>query len=90
MIPVYESCAARFILDSRCGEHRNRAVSRRALVLGPDLLRTLAEVEREHALRVVDACGNNLARAARVLGIDRTTLVRKLRRWQAHASSDTH
>jgi DNA-binding NtrC family response regulator len=55
-------------------------------VLAPDLQRTLAEVEREHALRVVEACGKNLARAARVLGIDRTTLVRKLRRWDRDAS----
>jgi DNA-binding protein Fis len=45
-------------------------------------LRTLAEVEREHTLLVVEACGHNLARAARILGIDRTTLVRKLRKWQ--------
>lgn len=63
------------------------ALSRRPIVLGPDLLRSLAEVEREHALRVVEACGNNLARAARILGIDRTTLVRKLRKWEADASA---
>jgi DNA-binding NtrC family response regulator len=63
------------------------ALSRRPLVLGPDLRRSLAEVEREHALRVVEACGRNLARASRILGIDRTTLVRKLRKWEADASA---
>jgi ActR/RegA family two-component response regulator len=86
VIPVYESCAPWFILGSHWVTQCNRALSRRPLVLGPDLLRTLAEVEREHALRVVEACGRNLARAARVLGIDRTTLVRKLRKWQGDAS----
>jgi transcriptional regulator of acetoin/glycerol metabolism len=49
--------------------------------LPPELARTLAEVEREHVLRVVEACHRNLAAAARVLEIDRSTLVRKLRRW---------
>ena len=43
------------------------------------LLRTLAEVEREHVLDVLDACGGRQADAARVLGIGRTTLWRKLR-----------
>jgi DNA-binding NtrC family response regulator len=42
-------------------------------------LRTLAEVERAHVLRVLDACGGNQATAARVLGIGRNTLWRKLR-----------
>jgi two-component system response regulator HydG len=43
------------------------------------VLRTLAEVEREHVLRVIEACGGHQADAARVLGIGRTTLWRKLR-----------
>ncbi|AKU91159.1 sigma-54 interaction domain-containing protein [Vulgatibacter incomptus] len=42
-------------------------------------LRSLAEVEREHILRVLDACGGSQAEAARVLGIARNTLWRKLR-----------
>ncbi len=42
-------------------------------------LRTLAEVEREHLLRVLDACGGSQSEAARVLGVARNTLWRKLR-----------
>ncbi len=42
-------------------------------------LRTLAEVEREHVVRVLEACGGRQIDAARVLGIGRTTLWRKLR-----------
>lgn len=43
-------------------------------------LRSLAEVEREHVLRVVEACGGSQMEAARHLGIGRSTLWRKLRR----------
>jgi two-component system response regulator HydG len=42
-------------------------------------LRTLAEVEHEHILRVVEACGGSQLDAARHLGISRNTLWRKLR-----------
>jgi two-component system response regulator HydG len=42
-------------------------------------LRTLASVEREHILQVLDACQGSQARAAGVLGIARNTLWRKLR-----------
>jgi DNA-binding NtrC family response regulator len=45
----------------------------------PPTLRPLAEVEREHVLRVVEACGGSQVEAARVLGIARNTLWRKLR-----------
>ncbi len=41
--------------------------------------KTLAEVEREHILRVLDACGGSQSEAARVLGVARNTLWRKLR-----------
>jgi two-component system response regulator HydG len=42
------------------------------------VLRPLAAVEREHVLAVLAACGNNQVEAARVLGIGRSTLWRKL------------
>ena len=44
----------------------------------PDLP-TLAEAQRSHIARVLEACGGNKTRAALVLGIDRRTLYRKLR-----------
>ncbi|KYF63397.1 Fis family transcriptional regulator [Sorangium cellulosum] len=49
----------------------------------PVALRSLAEVEREHILRVLDACGGSQAEAARVLGVGRNTLWRKLREYSA-------
>ncbi|HEY6559566.1 MAG TPA: sigma-54 dependent transcriptional regulator [Polyangiaceae bacterium] len=45
----------------------------------PPGLRTLASMEREHILQVLDACQGSQARAASVLGIARNTLWRKLR-----------
>lgn len=56
----------------------------RAVVAGhrsaaPADLRPLADVEREHVLRVVEACGGSQVEAARHLGIGRSTLWRKLR-----------
>lgn len=42
-------------------------------------LATLAEVERAHVLAVLDACGQSQSDAARILGIGRNTLWRKLR-----------
>lgn len=44
-----------------------------------EVLRPLAEVERDHILAVLDACGGSQVEAARVLGIARNTLWRKLR-----------
>lgn len=44
-------------------------------------LRPLEEVEREEIERVLVAVRNNYSRAARVLGIDRSTLYNKLRRY---------
>ena len=50
-------------------------------------LRSLAEVEREHVLCVLDACGGSQAEAARILGIGRNTLWRKLRSYADAAPS---
>ncbi|HEY1551662.1 MAG TPA: helix-turn-helix domain-containing protein [Kofleriaceae bacterium] len=46
----------------------------------PELL-TLEEVERRHVLRVLEACHSNRTDAAKILGLDRKTLYRKLLRW---------
>jgi two-component system, NtrC family, response regulator HydG len=46
-------------------------------------MRALAEVEREHVLAVLDSCGGNQAEAARVLGLARNTLWRRLRAYAA-------
>ena len=55
----------------------------RRLAAGPDpVLEPLAVVERRHILSVVAACGGNQAEAARVLGIARNTLWRKLEAYQ--------
>ena len=40
---------------------------------------TLAQIEKEHMLRVLDASGGNKSEAARRLGVSRKTLERKLR-----------
>jgi two-component system response regulator HydG len=45
-------------------------------------LRSLAEVEREHILMVLRACQGQQAHAARVLGIARNTLWRKLEEYR--------
>jgi len=50
-----------------------------------EALRTLEEVEQEHILRVLDACDGSQSEAARVLGIARNTLWRKLRKLQNSA-----
>jgi two-component system response regulator AtoC len=58
--------------------------SRRATAMsGGELteLLTLEEVERRHVLRVLEACHGNRTDAAKILGLDRKTLYRKLLRW---------
>ena len=50
----------------------------------PEVL-TLAEVERRHALRVLDALGGNKVRTAEALGISRATLYRILGEAEAEA-----
>jgi ActR/RegA family two-component response regulator len=43
-------------------------------------LRRLEDVEMEHIVRVLRKCKNNQAKAARMLGIGRNTLWRKLKK----------
>jgi len=49
-------------------------------------LDTLAEIERRHVERVLRAVGGNRQEAARVLGIDRSTLYRKLQRFASYGA----
>ncbi|XPV75903.1 MAG: sigma-54-dependent transcriptional regulator [Desulfovibrio sp.] len=44
--------------------------------------RTLAEMEKEHILNVLNSTGNNKTRAAEILGINRKTLREKLKRME--------
>jgi two-component system response regulator HydG len=57
-------------------------------VRGPGLL-SLAEVERKHILHVLASVEGNKRLAARVLGIDRRTLYRKLEAYQGPVSEVT-
>ena len=49
----------------------------------PSPYKTLAEAERDHILGVLEACSGSQAEAARILGIGRNTLWRKLRHYDA-------
>ncbi|MDQ5879548.1 MAG: two-component system, NtrC family, response regulator AtoC, partial [Pseudomonadota bacterium] len=44
-------------------------------------IKTLEELEREHILKALEHTGGNRALAAQLLGIDRVSLWRKLRRY---------
>jgi DNA-binding NtrC family response regulator len=48
----------------------------------------LDELEKRYILRVLEACQGARKKAARILGIDRKTLYRKLVRWGATAGGD--
>jgi DNA-binding NtrC family response regulator len=48
---------------------------------GPDELVSLDEMERRYILRVLRAVGNNKKLASQILGLDRSTLYRKLERY---------
>ena len=46
-------------------------------------LKTLAEVEKEHILHILDLHQGNKSHAAKFLGIDRKTLIEKLKKYKA-------
>jgi DNA-binding NtrC family response regulator len=52
-----------------------------------EVLLPLSEIERRHILRVLSRTGGNKQAAARILGIDRTTLQRKLERYDLDAAN---
>jgi two-component system response regulator HydG len=54
----------------------------------PTELAPLEEVERRYVLHVLDVLGGNRSQAAQVLGVDRKTLYRKLRRYYEAGSHD--
>jgi DNA-binding NtrC family response regulator len=53
----------------------------------PDLMKTLAEIERAHINAVLEACGGHVESAAKRLGIGRASLYRKLREMGPRAKS---
>ena len=57
-----------------------------AAASAPTSARPLAEIEREHILRTLRTVGSNKAAAARLLGLDRKTLYRKLRIYETRSS----
>ena len=73
----------RVTLDSLPPRVRD-AAGHTAAVRDPDGLRpTLAEVERRHILETLASVNQDKARAANILGIDLSTLYRKLKRYDA-------
>ncbi len=57
-------------------------------VAGEEALVPLEEVERRHILRVLQAVGGHRTQAARLLGLDRKTLYRKLERYGEEAVAE--
>jgi len=53
----------------------------------PASLGSLFDLERRHTLRAVELLGGNMSRAAKLLGIDRTTLYRRLKRYETSETS---
>ncbi|RMG12404.1 MAG: sigma-54-dependent Fis family transcriptional regulator [Planctomycetota bacterium] len=66
--------------------YRHKIGRDRSLTHGRGELVTLAELEREHIQRVLQSTGGNVTQAAKVLGISRATLGRRLREWRRAAS----
>ena len=53
----------------------------------PNELVPLSQIERRYILRVMRAVGGNKARAARILGLDRKTLYRRLEHYGEEATA---
>lgn len=72
-------------LPERVRNHSQTASRPSPIITGQEedeqVLLPLSEIERRHILRVLVRTGGNKQAAARILGIDRTTLQRKLERY---------
>jgi two-component system response regulator HydG len=73
-------------LPERIANYRSDHVDVDALPPGTPLL-TMDEVERRYVTHVLQVLGGRKATAARVLGMDRRTLYRKLERWEQEAAA---
>jgi len=60
------------------------------LASAPTSPRTLAEVEQAHIEAVLKSAGGNQSQAARILGINNTTLWRKLKKVRTPPSANDH
>jgi DNA-binding NtrC family response regulator len=80
----YEVTIAADLPDGVRGTWHDEASESRAL---PDGLVDLAELERNHIMRVLERLQGNKSRAAQLLGLDRRTLYRKLDRYGRCADS---
>ena len=68
-------------LPSEVHQHAASPAAAAPPLANPDPLRSLEEVEREHVMRVLAACGGNREETSRILGISRRTLSRMIQRW---------
>jgi DNA-binding NtrC family response regulator len=66
-------------LPERIGRFKPKGVAIESC--DPTKILPIEEVERRYVAQVLDALGGNKASAARLLGMDRRTLYRKLERW---------
>ncbi len=58
---------------------------RAAVAQGPGALQSLADAEKDHITRVLASTGGNKKKAAEALGIDRSTLYAKIRKYDLDA-----
>ena len=65
-------------LPRRIQQHHPDALSAAGIDEGP--MPSLSQLEEQYIARVLDRCEGNKSEAARILGIDRRTLYRKLAR----------
>jgi two-component system response regulator AtoC len=68
-------------LPERVGQYKPSRVALSLEGADPSTFLPMDEVERRYIAQVLDALGGNKASAARILGMDRRTLYRKLERW---------
>jgi DNA-binding NtrC family response regulator len=57
-------------------------------VEGETGMTSLEEMEKEHIRKVISASGKNLSRAAEILGITRSTLYSKIKRYNLEESAE--